>query len=1637
MDSRLINRQQLPASRWQQDDTPCFVPFPNQSLKYWITTLLIAMMSIVGAWGESNTFGPGKSTWETDGAGTYTVTLKAKGDLKSMEGTWYKGKTTPWVAGSKIILIIDENMSQSTFESLVGNDELYLLCQVPDATLAATSVSTLDLSNLTSEQALYLNPNNQWPSQWQKAWDCNLTNIIVPNSYASSPQNYTKTGINSIGKSGETLYLYKQSYSPIIWSDVRDSETTLKLMGVYGSSIDLIDAKDFTTIDLRGATFSGTDGWEKFNLPTVGDEGVALTKIIVSDATMKGRVTPTDATTQAAIEIAGGSGGGEGGDDPDPNTLEGKIALKMQLSNVPTVYLTIPDVNDIDNDLRKYDSNGIELANPYHSATIQVIDGSEENSVKHLENFTDEVEIKVRGNSTSRVSKRPYRLKFPKKHKHDLLGDGYTKRNWTLLANAFDKSLLRNAVTYHLGKYVGMPFTAGYKFVDLVINNQYRGCYQISDHLQADKDRININEDTGWYLEYQGTRPDMLDDPNLNFKRGTSGEVLENAHNVNIKNPDCDELTETQIDSLKNKMNTWLNTWQGGFQTYTCGSVYGENGWRKYNDMNTAVRYCILTEITGDYDGFMTTKFYREGDDTDKLHWGPTWDKDLAYGNYGDLATSVVASIGNSGTIGGYAMQLYSDPYFIKQMKETMDSLVSAGILNNIITDISTIASGLTETRALDYEKWGDGNLGIETQYGLTDYSIYVQKVKDWFTNRIPWVKAKITEMYNNVWADENIKDFTYDASKAMGDNGFFDNKDKLLNVTMSNRSFVANQWDAICLPFDVSAEQMTSIFGTGYELKEYIGVSNDGRTMLFSTVEGGSAKAATPYLIKPTQDVNGSPIFSKTMLYYSNPQIKGKAITFGNYTLQGYMFADGMEANGTVRTLNNDGSTLTTPTKTNTGDTSIAHYGAFAYIKVANDALDPIIDLNGTITPPVVRTQLTTLPTIYIDTQDGAAIQSSAGEWVAAGIQVIDAKGNLKPFTQEIGLTSAGKNILQIRGRGTTSWTNTDKKSYRLQFGKDEKDNLGNVTTSYKHNLMVNEDGAGVVKKRNWVLLANSGDKTLVRNALTKEIGDAVGLPFTPGYRFVDLVLNGTYVGTYQVTEFLEADANRVNIDEDKGLLIQMTGSTDADLTNDHVISGEDYTKPYLTIKNPEVKAKDQETWNKAFNRDVYDFDGMWEANDGTGLNKESLVNWYIASEIIGDYEALSSIYAYKDKNATELSFGPLWGTETAYDNNASITMTSAGLMSDEDDNSTHTGLMTKAGKQSAWQTKIEGLWAQPWFANAVRLRWNTLYNNGALTTTLKNKVTTLAGIVNATDDTFTTSSQAKNFTATADGGAGWSLAGQGITDYSKNIANDATYETEIARLKTYIETRLPYLDKKFKALDGTIEYDVTRSDAISAYSIYNGQTANVTLKNRGTITSAYFNPITFPFSLTDAKLKEVFGSEYDLESFASITTESDNTKLIKLNFSRVNAADAGVPYLIKPETDVTNLTFNGVTFDVSEEKSVEQADHYFRGLLKPQSFVPDQTHLFVGKNNQFIRLNGNATLSGTRAYFTIPSASYSKQFILGGFDDITGVENIIINTDSENNQKVYNLSGQIVGTSLKNLPKGVYIVNGKKIVR
>ncbi len=97
--------------------------------------------------------------------------------------------------------------------------------------------------------------------------------------------------------------------------------------------------------------------------------------------------------------------------------LARRIAAKEQITDVPTIYIDIEAITDESSlasvlyKIRKSNPDDEEIA-PYSTATITVVDNSEPGSPQHLESFTDQVEIKVRGNSTASAGngKLPYRL---------------------------------------------------------------------------------------------------------------------------------------------------------------------------------------------------------------------------------------------------------------------------------------------------------------------------------------------------------------------------------------------------------------------------------------------------------------------------------------------------------------------------------------------------------------------------------------------------------------------------------------------------------------------------------------------------------------------------------------------------------------------------------------------------------------------------------------------------------------------------------------------------------------------------------------------------------------------------------------------------------------------------------------------------------------------------------------------------------------------------------------------------------------------------------------------------------------------------------------------------------------------------
>lgn len=1272
--------------------------------------------------------------------------------------------------------------------------------------------------------------------------------------------------------------------------------------------------------------------------------------------------------------------GGSGSDD-DPTSLSYKIAHQMQLTDVPTLYITIDGVGSTDADLNKalYKDRTTGVA-PYSTAVILVKDDGSDKSDRHLTEFRDTVQIKVRGNSTANPTngKKAYRLKFPKKHKHDLLGSGYGKRNWALLANDFDHSMIRNALSYHLEKEVGMDFCPGYKFVDLVINGNYRGTYQVSDHVEAGANRVDINEDNGWMIEFQG-RGDMLDKPLCFSKNGLL---------INIKNPEpADETDEAQVNAVIAPVQDWfVNTWA---RLWESTSAYSrDHGWRSVNDEESLLKFWIVTELTGDYDGWMTTKAYKDAG-SNRLCYGPVWDKDLAYGNCNyEKSDALVSNNGNASSLVNYLNNdLLKDPLFATRLKTTLDSLLSHGLLDRLTAKVDELAAIVAQTEALNNTKFPRNvQAGIE----LNNYETYdetVAQLKNYLQTRFATVQTLTNDLYTVATTNDG-NTVSYNPEANIWDTGFYGKTGKLTTVSETNRTYKAGQWNTFCVPFDLTIDQLKAVFGTSVVAKEHTAIAADGKTMVFTDVTGDYLKSGYPYLIKFSGSDIANPTFQNVIITdcasQSNGVVyNGRSVTCDSlHFFTGTLFQASNLSTATDYVFTGD-QYLTDASLAKTTSTTVL--GARAFIRVP-EGETPAISLTSTPEVPT-RAQLTDVPTIYLD---GTCTDS----WSKAEIEVFDKDGVLPA-----NLTGASLEF-QYQGSGSGH-----KDSYKLKFAA-------------KTALLPSG------RYKQWVLASNDDDPSMARNALTTELGKAVGMHFQPGYRFVDLYLNDVYQGTYQITDRVKVEKGRALVsggNKDNDWLVQLADNGEVEEEGDVYIPAT-ATTPNIIPKNPDTDdyLGDQTKIDSLTTAMRTWFNDTLFADMEQYANHDQLFAWYIAQEILCTYKGLSAVDVYRSTTASDRTayFGPLWDSERSFDNNSKKNKKHILDMSDLDTAGSYNGLITEFADYKVMRRILKNLWLEPWFANGVWNKWQTLYGSSAagnLETTLETRLDGIAAQLSQT--------QEKNYAAITEGGAGHEK--EGFTDYSETIT----------AIKTYLKNRFPYLDAKFRELqsDPVLRYNVEKTDALAAWAMSDGKTRTVLLKNRKDLHGGEWNALCLPFDLDEAAITAVFGQGVQVKAFSSITRSGEN---FSLNFTPVTRMEHGVPYIVKPVADVAeaSLRFADVTLNLEDAQIVTRDGCQFVGTLQKTPLASDGTCWVLMRNNVVKRQMAAAQLHGCRAYFIIPATSEAQSLSIGD-ETVDLIDHVA--ADDATATKVYNLQGQLVGTSLSALPHGIYIVNGKKFTK
>ncbi len=127
------------------------------------------------------------------------------------------------------------------------------------------------------------------------------------------------------------------------------------------------------------------------------------------------------------------------------------------------------------------------IADVYVDASMNIQGNSEYPDNTDL--YSGNISIKLRGNSTRNREKAPYKIKLDKKS--DLFHMG-TNKHWVLLANDIDHTFLRNKLMYDFSASLGADFAAESLNVALILNNEYRGVYQLCEHVRVGKERVNI-----------------------------------------------------------------------------------------------------------------------------------------------------------------------------------------------------------------------------------------------------------------------------------------------------------------------------------------------------------------------------------------------------------------------------------------------------------------------------------------------------------------------------------------------------------------------------------------------------------------------------------------------------------------------------------------------------------------------------------------------------------------------------------------------------------------------------------------------------------------------------------------------------------------------------------------------------------------------------------------------------------------------------------------------------------------------------------------------------------------------------------------------------------------------------------------
>ena len=407
---------------------------------------------------------------------------------------------------------------------------------------------------------------------------------------------------------------------------------------------------------------------------------------------------------------------------------EGDDSKLHQITNLPTVII-----------------NTVNAEEPYdkeHDIVSNIIIISE-NGTNVLE---APGESRLRGNNSMTHPKKPYRIKFDKKQRP--LDAPAKAKKWTLINNYGDKTLMRNMIAFEVARQVGMEYVSYIRPVDVILNGEYKGCYQLCDQIEVGDGRVPVTE-----MEETDISGDELTGGYLiEVDAYASGEIswFQSSRGipVTIKSPDDDKITSEQTNYIKSYFNKLENA------AYSVKYDSPTTGYRTLLDINSFLQHFIVGEVSGNTDTYWSTYMYKKRNDP-KFYVGPVWDFDLAFENDNrtypiNNKTCYIYQWVNSSSAG--TMEVLVERIVVNDTRTAGDLLEmwsttrSNGLSGESLCDfVDKWAAEMDASQRLNFMRWDILNTKVhENPQASGSYEGEVAWVKNYLCERIAWMDNKI-----------------------------------------------------------------------------------------------------------------------------------------------------------------------------------------------------------------------------------------------------------------------------------------------------------------------------------------------------------------------------------------------------------------------------------------------------------------------------------------------------------------------------------------------------------------------------------------------------------------------------------------------------------------------------------------------------------------------------------------------------------------------------------------------------------------------------------------------------------------------------------------------------------------------------